>query len=1519
MKRIQLNYLVLMMMAWSAISSAAHDFEVNGIYYNINGSEVTVTCQGTSYSQYSNEYSGSVIIPSSISYNGVTYSVTSIGDCAFQDCSAMTYVTIPNTILSIGNYAFKGCSSLISITIPETVNYIGRYAFQGCTALTTLNYNAVSCNDFVITQYSNGQIEKESIPFYNLNISNINIGSSVQRIPRFFACGLTKVSSVTLPNSVTSIGYDAFAETAWYDNQPDGLVYAGLVAYQYKGTMSSGTNVTIRNGTLGIADLAFWNCTGMTSVTIPNSVTSIGSSAFLRCSGLTSITIPNSVTSIGSSAFDGCSGVTSVSIGYSVTSIGDNAFEQCTAMQTLYFNAISCAGFTNSNHLYNPFNGLNIQTIIIGDSVRSIPSYFATDLTHLSHLTIGKSVIGFGTDAFKGCSGLTDLEWNAKKCSSVGNMWSYISTENIVRVTIGPEVEILPNFFVCGSKINEVSIPNSVTSIGSCAFSGCSNLTSVTIPAAVNSIRNEAFQGCTSLATLNYNAVSCTDFSSTTSYRPFYGLNISSINIGNNVQRIPAYFAHGLTGLTSITIPNSVNSIGNYAFQGCTSLATLIFNADSCADFGSGSSSSCPFSNLNISNLYIGNKVKKIPSFFAYGLNKLTSISIPNSVTSIGGYAFYGCSMLNSVNIGNSVTSIGNYTFYGCSGLSGLTIPNSVTSIGNSAFYGCNGLSSVFIPNSVTSIGNNAFQNCNGLSQVSISDITAWCGINFGSSTANPLYYAHHLYLNSAEVTDLVVPTTVDNIRNYAFYGCSGLTNLTIPNSVTTIGSSAFYGCSGLTNLTIPNSVTSIGNSAFQGCSALQTLIFNAESCNNFNSNSSYHPFYNLNISKINIGNSVVTIPAYFAYGLTKLTNVTIGNSVTSIGNNAFTGCTGLIRVDISDLAKWCRINFGSATTNPLYYAQHLYLNDNEVINLVVPNDVDAIGDYAFYNCSLTSVKLHQSLASVGKQAFNNSPTIETVTCAATTPPSWNDLAMFTTNVFNHTPLYVPIGSERAYMIDQCWGQFATIIGKDIQNEILATSISLNQSQLSLQVGNTSQLIATILPDSATNTSVTWLSNAPSVASVDENGLVTALAVGNATITATTTDGSNLSASCGVTVTEDLSEYDNYLSLNNLEASRGDTIVIPVTMTNTESIISFQTDIILPEGLELLKEDGEYIIDPSSRMTRTHSIMSNDVSSGAIRVLCYSSNYKPFTGNSGDDLFYITVKVADDAEGDYIIQLKNTLLTNTDFVDLAAPDVAANVNVKAYLLGDANNSGTVTITDVVVTAQYVLELNPQPFVFEAADANVDGNITVADVSRIAWMVLNPAQNAPLRAPALWNNGDRMSAEDITLAAGETRRVSILLDNEMDYSAFQLDLNLPEGLTASNFQLTDRASSHAFDVNTLLNGNIRALCYSPALTTINGHEGALLTFDVTAAGNVNNDILVDGIELVTTNCQSVKLDAFSIGVNNASSFNESITGKAIAKVEYFNLAGQRMDQPSTGVTLVVTTYTDGSRTTSKVFD
>ena len=187
------------------------------------------------------------------------------------------------------------------------------------------------------------------------------------------------------------------------------------------------------------------------------------------------------------------------------------------------------------------------------------------------------------------------------------------------------------------------------------------------------------------------------------------------------------------------------------------------------------------------------------------------SLTIPSSVT------YNGTTY--------SVTSIGESAFEYCSGLTSVTIGNSVTSIGSFAFIVCSGLTSVTIPNSVTSIGNEAFTECSGLTSVYYTgDVAGWCGITFGYEKANPLYYAHNLYINGSLVTDLVIPSGVTEIKDYTFYRATFLTSVTIPNSVTSIGDYAFYQCSGLTSVTIGNSVTSIGNYAFDGCTGLTEI-----------------------------------------------------------------------------------------------------------------------------------------------------------------------------------------------------------------------------------------------------------------------------------------------------------------------------------------------------------------------------------------------------------------------------------------------------------------------------------------------------------------------------------------------------------------------------------------------------------------------------------------------------------------------------------------------------------------------
>ena len=246
-----------------------------------------------------------------------------------------------------------------------------------------------------------------------------------------------------------------------------------------------------------------------------------------------------------------------------------------------------------------------------------------------------------------------------------------------------------------------------------------------------------------------------------------------------------------------------------------------------------------------------------------------------------------------------------------------------VTSIGNYAFEWCTGLTSITIPNSVTSIGNHAFYYCYGLKKVIVLDIAAWCGIKFDGSYSNPLFYAHHLYSDEdTEIANLIIPNSVTSIETLAFEYCYRLTSVTIPNSVTSIGSYAFENCSRLTSVTIGNSVTSIGSYAFENCS--------------------------------------------------RLTSVTIGSGVTSIGSDAFENCSGLKKVIVKDIAAWCGIWFDGSYSNPLYYARHIYSDeDTEITNLIIPNSVTSIGDGAFSYCSgLTSVTIGSGVSSIGNGAF---------------------------------------------------------------------------------------------------------------------------------------------------------------------------------------------------------------------------------------------------------------------------------------------------------------------------------------------------------------------------------------------------------------------------------------------------------------------------------------------------------------------------------------------------------------------
>ena len=320
MKNIYFKHLFTALLLLCATAVVAHDFEVGGIYYNITSTTdftVGVTYRGNYSSQYSNEYTGSVVIPESVIYNGSTYSVTSIGDGAFGDCSGLTSIEIPNSVTSIGSSAFLDCSGLMSIEIPNSVTSFGINVFFGCRSLVLLvvgnkflgeiplrdSYNLkyvvwisseeemtaeitwdesyfqerillgdlvipenITCNgkSYTVTSIGSGV-------FAGAELRSVEIPNSVTSIGDRAFSGCAVLESVEIPSSVTSIGSDAFNGTAWYDawydNQQNGVAYLGKVLYEYIGVMPENTSIKILEGTTGIAGGAFSGCSGLTNIT----------------------------------------------------------------------------------------------------------------------------------------------------------------------------------------------------------------------------------------------------------------------------------------------------------------------------------------------------------------------------------------------------------------------------------------------------------------------------------------------------------------------------------------------------------------------------------------------------------------------------------------------------------------------------------------------------------------------------------------------------------------------------------------------------------------------------------------------------------------------------------------------------------------------------------------------------------------------------------------------------------------------------------------------------------------------------------------------------------------------------------------------------------------------------------------------------------------------------------------------------------------------------------------------------
>ncbi len=882
-------------------------------------SELVIEGTGEMYNYSNNPAAPWSSYKSSIKSVNIKDGVTSIGNWAFAQCSALTDVSISESVTTIGGDAFRECSILEEITLPTGLTQLGTGVFLYCDALKSIT---VPEGVTII-----GSDTFEFCP----NLNSITFPSGLTEIGSWALKGAYNLASITCKATTPpSIGSEVFSGVS--SSIPVYVPTASIDAYKAADGWSRFTNIQpmiIASGTCGDNliwkyhdgnelviegtgemynysnnSAAPWNSYrgSIKSINIKDGVTSIGNWAFAGCTALTNVSISESVTTIGNNAFRGCSILEGITLPTGLTQLGAEVFYECR----------------------------NLETATLPEGLSSIETSTFYHCGNLQSVVIPESVTSLGWGVFFGCGKLTSVTCNAitpPSCNSTSffafdatkctlyvpdesvsayqqaNYWmdfiqplaSGTCGENLTwRLTYGDELIVegtgemtsAPWLEKYKYNIKKATIKDGVTSIAKEAFHYCTALVSISIPESVISIGNHAFRICVSL---------------------------TSVVIPQGVTSIGKEVFQICNNLTEVVIPEGVTSIGELAFEQCYNL---------------------------------------------------TEVIIPEGVTSIGAAAFSGCSGLVSINIPESVTTIESSTFSGCSSLTSIVIPEGVTSIGASAFSGCNGLTSIVIPQGVTSIGAAAFYGCSGLVSMMCAATTP---PSLGGSVFNSVNMSIPLYVpvESVEVYKaangwseftniLPMGTCGDNLTwkltpegeliiegtgemyNY-YYDIEApwinykqsIKKITIEEGVTSIGEFAFEGCDKVVSAVVPASIEHIGWGAFYYCSG--ELIVNGFP-------TSGDPmmgggFSESSFTKVTIADGITEIPDYsFAYCM-NLTSIVIPESVTKIGSGAFELCRSLSEITL-------------------------------------PSNIQTIGGYAFMECtSLSTLTCKATTAPICNQS----------------------------------------------------------------------------------------------------------------------------------------------------------------------------------------------------------------------------------------------------------------------------------------------------------------------------------------------------------------------------------------------------------------------------------------------------------------------------------------------------------------------------------------------------------------------
>lgn len=1269
------------------------------------------------------------------------------GYSAFYNQPMLAKVTFSSTVTEIPAYLFYRNVAMTLTDLPN-VKTIGKSAFEGCSKLTTLNFG----QDLMTV---------DDRAFYNCtNVTKLTFPDAITTIgdEAFYNC--SSITEVTVGSKLQSIGASAFQKCGSFTAilLPDNFTTMGASAFEGCKKL---TVAKLGNSLRAVPARAFKNCIALSEMTVPATSVSMGDQAFYNDSVLAVITMNDGLKTIGNEVFWNNSGIRTFTIPGTVTSIGSNSFYGCTNTSVLRFKD--------------------------GEGTLTIDSYY-TRSKKIDDMTSRGSYTNRCNDYFYDCPIKTlylgrDLKYdyadNASVYDYVDGYWKemsrasapFVNSTTLQKVTIGSKVTFLYNhlFHNC-DKVTTIDIPASIANIYGNAFDDCSSLTATTFHDATNNhtltLGDYAFRNCATLPEVTFPR--------------------QLLSVGN-------YTYAQCPLLKTLSFPAMLESIGNYAFAECTGLTQLTFEDSSKSvklGYGARSNSGTSyldniplFGNTNLTYLYIGRNinytagekygyspfynqsfltdvrfsqsgtVSYCKDYLLYKVNNCKTLTLPESLTSIGNWTFRGMAALESIVVPNAVTEMGTYAFANDTSLKSAKLSTSCPWLKEGLFSECNALQSITIPSAVTKMDGYMFTHCKTLTSATFEDGTDLIEMGYGASWKNYGLFSD-CPLKTLNLGRWLSYNTEVASRS-PFYSIYALKNLNICENVKVIDKYMFSYCKGLEEVNLPDNITSVNLWGFRGCTSLKS---------------------------VRLSEKLSQVGDYGFAECSSLDNVTFPTSMTSVASNSFSDCTALRKLDLGQ--------------NLLIIGPSAFENDKALEGIEIPSTLYGLGVASFKNCTSLPYVEVKSISSVGKEAFMGCTGLKWISLSdkttslgensfagcnniayvksyATTAPE--GLVNFPSEVVTNGTLFVPEGYEDDYTYSATWEDWMNI--KPLTENVLVSSITLSQTEANMKATETLPLSATVGSENAVNKSLIWKSSNEAIATVSAEGVITANAVGNATITAIAADGSGVKATCDITVVPTLAES---ISLDQ-------------------------------PTLTLKKKRTAHLVATISPVTTTNKSLTWKSDNPKIATVDNEGNVKTLTAGE------TTIKVsANDGSG----------ITAECHLTVTAP--------KA---GDSNDDDEVNVVDAVNTVNYILNKVVGTFEFEAADVNKDNHISVSDVTGTTAIILQqPLQAKDNIVMAKGMNVSDKNENYIVYSLPSKNAIDVALGVNSNYTAMQADITMAENVDDVNLKLDDAiASTHLLTSSKLDAHTLRVIVYSLSNSTF--MDGRAI-FTLTSKKSVN---------------------------------------------------------------------------------